>query len=55
MQRVAIFRFRSEIRQALAESGYHGRDDIIDLVREVKQELAEEQAAEPEAREPAPE
>jgi len=47
--------FRSEFRQALAESGCHGRDDIIDLVREVKQELSEEQATEPEPREPAPE
>ncbi len=40
---------REGFRQALAESGYHSRDEIVDLVREVKQEVALEQA------EPGPE
>lgn len=38
--------FRSEFRQALAESGYQTREEINDLVREVKRELATEQASE---------
>lgn len=34
--------FRQQFRQALAESGYQTRDDIVALVREVKQEMAAE-------------
>jgi prevent-host-death family protein len=34
--------FEQQFRQALAEAGYDSREKIIDLVREVKQEMYEE-------------
>jgi len=37
--------FQSEFRQALAEQGYHDRDDIIRLVREAKKEVAAESSS----------
>lgn len=55
LELMPLEQFRTEFRQALAESGYQSRDDMIELVREVKQELAAEQAAETESREPASE
>lgn len=37
-----IERLRTEFRQALAEAGYETRQDILELVDDVKRELAEE-------------
>jgi hypothetical protein len=33
---------RREFQQALAEAGYHTSDQIVDLVRQTKRELADE-------------
>lgn len=40
--------FRREFRAALIEAGYHSREEIIDLVREVKQDVAAERDAQQE-------
>jgi hypothetical protein len=45
LELMPLEQFRSEFRQALAESGYHSRDDVVDLVRQVKRELATERSA----------
>ena len=34
--------FRRAFRHALAESGYHSREDLVELVRDVKQEIVAE-------------
>lgn len=55
LELMPLEQFRSEFRDALSESGYNSRDDIINLVREVKQELVAEQATEAEQGKPASE
>jgi prevent-host-death family protein len=39
----SVEQLRREFRQALAEAGYRTSDQIAELVREVKRELADEQ------------
>jgi prevent-host-death family protein len=41
----SIEELRREFRQALAEAGYETRDQVVELVRQVKRELADERAA----------
>jgi prevent-host-death family protein len=41
-QPMALPALRSEFRAALAEAGVHTREEIVALVRTVKQEMAEE-------------
>lgn len=41
-ERMPVAQLRREFRQALAEAGYQTQDELLALVREVKQELAEE-------------
>jgi len=41
-QRRPVTQLRQEFRQALADAGYHTKEELLDLVREVKQELADE-------------
>ncbi len=38
----AVEQLRREFRQALSQAGYETRDQIVDLVRQVKRELADE-------------
>jgi prevent-host-death family protein len=40
-----IQQMRREFQQALAEAGYHTPDQIVDLVRQTKRELADERIA----------
>lgn len=37
-----VDQLRREFKQALAEAGYHTRQEILDLVQEVKQEIVAE-------------
>ncbi len=51
-QRMPVEQLRREFRQALAEAGYQTRQEILDLVQEIKQEILAEQQpllAEPQA------
>jgi len=39
---VPLDQLRQEIRRAMADAGYRTRDEIVDFVRHVKRELADE-------------
>jgi prevent-host-death family protein len=45
-ERLPADQFRAEFGQALAEAGYRTREEIVELVREVKRELAAERLQE---------
>jgi prevent-host-death family protein len=49
---MALPTLRREFRAALAKAGVHTRDDMVELVRAVKQEMAQEREQEIEAKRP---
>jgi len=44
-QRMPVAQLRREFRQALGEAGYQTKEEMLNLVQEVKRELAEERSA----------
>jgi hypothetical protein len=40
-----LAQLQQELRQALVESGYSSKEEIVELVREVKREIADEREA----------